>query len=118
MKYFKILFLLIFTFFCYKIETKQIVLFNETSRPMYCSFKFYHKKAGQKMWIKDFRLLPREQTKFPQEKDLYFAEPLKISIKHTIQKDAPFTALSVDFSKKSFYKIIEKNDVIELVAHK
>lgn len=79
-------FLLINLFFCFFLSSSaviagQISLFNKTGKRVMLSIKFFHNEAQQKMVIKDFVLKPLEKTKFPRDKDLHLASPLKVSVK-------------------------------------
>ncbi|MFC1845717.1 hypothetical protein ACFLX2_01165 [Candidatus Dependentiae bacterium] len=58
----------------------QLILFNKTKGPVGYSLKFRHNGVKQEMVIGDFKLGPREKTRFPQEKDLHLASPLKLKV--------------------------------------
>jgi len=64
----------------YSLVAMQVELFNATDKKAFFAFKFFHKKAQQKMVISDFNLGPKEKTCFPKQEDLIRAQPLKVEV--------------------------------------
>jgi len=92
------------------LSATQVVLSNNTSKPVEFSFKFFHDQASQKMVISGFKLEPNETTRFPQLKDLHLAQPLKLKVNW---KDDYGSSISKTFDKEDMtvqdLQLIQKN---------
>lgn len=112
-----LLFNLLFCFFLgfRAVVAGQISLFNKTGKRITLSIKFFHNKAQQKMVIKGFVLEPLEKTKFPQDKDVHLASPLKISVKRTGDRFSVTKTFARDDASVQNLEIIERGGHLKLV---
>ncbi len=97
------------------IVASQIELFNNTGKSVLLSFKFFHKKAKQKMVISGFQLGSQKKTCFPQAGDLHIADPIKLKVQLT---NDPSSSVSKKFNRGDVqlhsFAVVKNKNKLEL----
>jgi hypothetical protein len=96
------------------MKAGQILLSNKTGKSVVLSLSFFHTDAQKEMKIREFALGSLEKTKFPQDKDLALANPMKLKVK---RDDGVSVSLTFDKDDATVHdlEIVEQEGALKLV---